>query len=313
MYEHDHHSHDRSPARNLSVALVTVLVFAFVEAGTGWWAGSLALLSDAGHMLTDSGALALAVFASWFARQPADAEHTWGHGRAEVLAAIANAVLMMGLVVGIVIGALDRFQHPAPVRGGAVIAVALGGLVVNLAVLRTLTHGGPQTLNTRAAMLHVVGDALGSVAAVVSGIVIITTGWTPIDPLLSMLICLLIVVSGWQVLRDSLNVVMEAVPSHLKTADIGRAMAAVPGVAAIHDLHIWRVTSDRIALSAHVVLRDMGGWLAVLAELNAVLRRDYGIDHATLQPEPLGEAPLTRRERADPGPDSGPRRHPRHR
>ncbi|MCI0749931.1 MAG: cation diffusion facilitator family transporter [Nevskiales bacterium] len=288
VYEHDHHSHDRGPGRRLGWALGLTLAFAGVEAIAGGWAGSLALLSDAGHMLTDSSGLALAVLAAWFARRPADAGHSWGHGRAETLAAFANALLMLILIAGIVWGAARRLQSPVVIQGDVVFGVALVGLVINLVILYTLSHG-PQNLNIRGAVLHVMGDTLGSVAALASGAVIVLTGWTPIDPILSLVICGLILTSGVRLMRDSVNVVMEGVPAHLKLEDIGRAIARTPGVVGVHDLHIWQVHSDQIALSAHVVLRHMDDWLRVLQRLRDALARDYGIQHVTLQPEPVPE------------------------
>ncbi|MGH8528822.1 MAG: cation diffusion facilitator family transporter [Nevskiales bacterium] len=291
MYEHDHHSHDSSTEQALTRALLFTLGFAVVEGVVGYWAGSLALLSDAGHMFTDASSLALAALAAHIARQPASRRHSWGMGRAEVLAALINALLMLAIVAGVVYGAILRLQQPVPVNGGAVFVVAALGLALNLLVLRTLTHSH-QTLNTRGAILHVLGDALGSVAALGSGVVIMLTGWTPIDPILSLVICGLILTSALRLLREGLHVVMEGVPRHLSLEEIGKTMAQVPGVTAVHDLHVWQVNSDRIALSAHVVLRRMEDWLAVLAELNRRLKQDYGIDHATLQPEPLPTVPL---------------------
>lgn len=291
MYEHDHHSHDHGSEQALTRALLFTLGFALVEAVTGYWAGSLALMSDAGHMLTDASSLALAALAAYIARRPASGRHSWGMGRAEVLAALINALLMFGIVAGVVYGAITRLQAPAPVNGGAVLVVAAIGLVLNLLVLRTLSHSH-QTLNTRGAILHVLGDALGSVAAVGAGAVILLTGWTPIDPILSLVICGLILTSALRLLREGLHVVMEGVPHHLDLSEIGKTMAQVPGVVAVHDLHVWQVNSDRIALSAHVVLRRMEDWLTVLAELNRRLQQTYGIDHATLQPEPMTAVPL---------------------
>ncbi len=291
MYEHDHHSHDHSTEQALTRALLFTLGFALVEAVTGYWAGSLALMSDAGHMFTDASSLALAALAAHVARRPASGRHSWGMGRAEVLAALINALLMLGIVAGVVYGAITRLQSPAPVNGGAVLVVAALGLGLNLLVLRTLSHSH-QTLNTRGAILHVLGDALGSVAALGSGAVILLTGWTPIDPILSLVICGLILTSALRLLREGLHVVMEGVPRHLDLDEIGRMMAKVPGVVAVHDLHVWQVNSDRIALSAHVVLRRMEDWLAVLAALNRELKQAYGIDHATLQPEPVATVPL---------------------
>jgi cobalt-zinc-cadmium efflux system protein len=291
MYEHDHHSHDRQSGRKLTLALLITLFFAGVEGVAGWWADSLALMSDAVHMLSDSTALGLAMLAAWIARRPADAGHTWGHGRAEVLAGMANAVIMLGIVAGIVYGAIHRLQDPPMVRGGVVVLVALIGLAVNLLVLYTLTRGH-QNLNVRGAVLHVMGDTLGSFAALGSGVVILLTGWMPIDPILSLLICVLILISALRLLREALNVVMEGVPRHLQLDDIGKTMASVPGVVSVHDLHVWQVHSDRIALSAHVVLRDMTTWLRVLAALRQELLTQYGIEHITLQPEPIPETPL---------------------
>lgn len=291
MYEHDHHSHDHSAGRALSTAVWITLGFAVVEAVAGWWAGSLALIGDAGHMVTDSGGLVLAWAAARLARRPADHNHSWGHGRAEVVAALLSALLMMLIVAGIVYSAIDRLRHPVEVVGGAVIGVAVIGLLVNVMVLRTLSHGH-QNLNTRGAILHVMGDLLGSVAAVLAGAVIWLTGWTPIDPLLSLLICALIVVASLRLLGDALHVVMEGVPKHLDLATIGRAMAQTRGVMGVHDLHIWQVNSERIALSAHVVLRDLRSWPAILDALRHRLDHDFGVEHVTLQPEPVEEVPL---------------------
>lgn len=295
MSGHDHHSHDHHSGRLLLRALWITIAFAGVEAVAGWWSGSLALLGDAGHMFTDSTALGLAAFAAALARRPSSRRHTWGMGRAEVLAALINAIFMLLVVAGLIYGAVDRLQAPKAVNGGAVMIVAALGLLLNLVVLRMLSgdHGGHDhghgNLNVRGAMLHVMGDLLGSVAALSAGAVIYFTGWTPIDPILSLVICALILFSSLSLLREGLHVLMEGVPTHLNLDEIGRAMARTPGVAGVHDLHIWQVRSDQIALSAHVVLRSMNDWLKVLDQLNQTLARDYGIKHATLQPEPLGE------------------------
>lgn len=291
MYEHDHHSHDRSAGEALSTAVWITLGFAAVEAAAGWWAGSLALIGDAGHMVTDSGALLLAWLAARLAQRPADARHSWGHGRAEVVAALLSGLLMLGIVAGIVYSAIGRLRDPVPVQGVAVIGIAAAGLAVNLLVFRTLSHGY-QNLNTRGAILHVLGDLLGSVAAVVAGLVVWITGWTPIDPLLSLLICGLIVVASLRLLRDAVHVVMEGVPRHLDLQAIGSAMAGTPGVIGVHDLHVWQVSSDRIALSAHVVLRDLRDWPPILAALRLRLNDRFGVEHVTLQPEPVAEVPL---------------------
>lgn len=291
MYEHEHHSHDHSAGAALSTAVWITLAFAAVEAVTGWWAGSLALIGDAGHMVTDSGSLLMAWVAARLARRPADHNHTWGHGRAEVVAALLSALTMLLIVGSIVYHAIERLREPVAVQGLAVIGVAAIGLLVNLVVLRTLSHSH-QNLNTRGAVLHVMGDLFGSIAAVAAGVVIWLTGWTPIDPILSLLICVLIVFASIGLLRDALHVVMEGVPRHLDIAAIGKAMAETPGVMGVHDLHVWQVNSDRIALSAHVVLRDLRKWPPILEALRVRLDEGFGVEHVTLQPEPVEEVAL---------------------
>jgi cobalt-zinc-cadmium efflux system protein len=265
-------------------ALLLTLGFSFVEAIAGWWSGSLALLSDAGHMLTDSLALALAAAAAILARRGPSVRHSYGWGRAEVLAALVNALVMIALIVAISAEAIHRLAARQPVDGTAVMAVAFIGLLINLAAAWLLS-GGRDNLNVRAALLHVLGDLLGSIAALVSGAVITLTGWTAIDPLLSFLIVLLILISAVRVLHEALHALMEGVPPSLDLERVGRAMAATDGVVSVHDLHIWSLSASRTALSAHVVLQHMGEWPAVLPRLQGVLAREHGIEHVTLQPE----------------------------
>lgn len=285
MGSHDHHGHHAPSSRNaLLAALCLTLVFAGIEFIAGLWANSLALIADAGHMLTDSSALALAALAAWIATRPATNRRTWGHGRAEVLAALINGAVMCVLVGLIVWQAVERFQTPRDVRGSAVIGVALIGLAVNVLVFFVLSRG-ERNINVRGAMLHVLGDLLGSVAALVSGIVILATGWTPIDPLLSLLICALILFAAARLLMDGVHVVMEGVPGNIDLKDVRTAMTEIDGVAEIHDLHIWQVSSERVALSAHVVVVDLIQWPEILHALNGRLLDRFGIDHPTLQPE----------------------------
>lgn len=285
MYEHDHHSHDHSSGRSLRWALLITLAFAGVEFVVGWWGGSLALMADAGHMLTDSTSLGLAAIAAWIATRPADAGHSWGHGRAEIIAALINGTVMLVLVGVIVYNAIQRFQNPVEVKGVAVLLVATIGLVVNLAVLKVL-HGGEENLNVRGAMLHVLGDLLGSVAAIASGAVILLTGWTPIDPILSLLICSLILVAAVRLLNTAFRIVMEGVPKRLDLEEVRAAMCEDPMVFDVHDLHIWQISSERIALSAHVVIHDLDHWPELLQRTNAMLLERFRIDHPTLQAEP---------------------------
>jgi len=302
---HTHHAgHSHAPAaRGLYAALVLTLGFAFLEAVGGLWSGSLALLGDAGHMFSDSAALALAAFAAWVARRPPSARHSYGFARAEAIAALVNSLLMFAVVTGIVVEAIGRLQAPRPIPGMVVMAIAAAGLAVNLVVLFILSRGA-HDLNTRGALLHVFGDLLGSVAALIAGAVIYFTGWTPIDALLSLLICALILFSTLRLLREALHVLMEGVPLHIDLNAVGRSMAALPGVISVHDLHIWTPASGAPALSAHVVVEDLDHWMKTLEALRALLGTRYGIEHVTLQPETragiVTVAPLARMARRVP-------------
>ena len=303
VHKHDHahgegahhaHSHaEHAGGNTLILALLLTLSFAGVEALAGWWSGSLALLSDAAHMLTDSSALGLAAAAAWFARRPPSLLHSYGLVRAEVLAALFNSVLMLALIGFIVHEAIERIGAPREIAGSAVIGVAVVGLIVNL-IVAWILHRGEQTLNSRAALLHVLGDMLGSVAAITAGIVIVTTGWTPIDPLLSLLVAALILASALRLLREVLHVLMEGVPLNVQLDAVGHDLAALPGVLRVHDLHVWTLSSGTIALSAHLELRDLADWPGILAAARQTLDAHHGIRHVTLQPETLAAAPLVR-------------------
>lgn len=290
-HSHHHHNHQAGAEHVLSGSFVIILIYAVVEAVGGWWSGSLALLGDAGHMFFDASALALAWFAAWFARRPAGARHSYGWARAEAVAALVNGLLMLLVVIAIVVEAVERLQRPQPVQGGVVMLLAFIGLAVNLVVLFKLSHGG-HDLNTRGALLHVMGDTVGSIGALVSGAVIYFTGWMPVDPLLSLVICGLILFSTLHLLRDVLHVFMEGVPGHLSLAEVGQAMAACPGVREVHDLHLWALGSDKSVLSAHVVVEDMQAWPTVLDALRELLAHEFYVDHVTLQPELPAEVKL---------------------
>ncbi|HEX9182149.1 MAG TPA: cation diffusion facilitator family transporter [Burkholderiales bacterium] len=265
-------------------AALLTLAFAAVEALGGWWTGSLALVSDAGHMLGDGGALALAAFAGWIAGRPPSHRHSYGLGRAEVFAATINGAALLLIAAAIAYEAVLRFGEPRPVQGGAAAAIALAGLALNLGIMNWLAPHG-RDLNTRAAALHVLGDALGSIAALAAGLVIALTGWTPIDALASLFICALIVALSLRLLRESLHALMEGTPLHLSPEAVGMEMARADGVVSVHDLHLWMLSGSRVALSAHVVVRDMARWDRTLRELQQLLRERFGIAHVTLQPE----------------------------
>lgn len=286
-HPHDHgrggHHHHGS-GRVLLFSLVFTLAFAVVEAVGGWWANSLALLSDAGHMLTDSSSLAIGAFAAWMARRPASRVHSFGLQRAEVLGALINAMLMIGVVAAIAWSAITRFAEPREVAGSTVMVIAAIGLLVNIAVAAILLRG-EQTMNVRGALIHVAGDLLGSVAALAAGLVIILTGWMPIDPLLSLGVSALILVSALRLLRDVVHVLMEGVPKGVDAARVSEALAAVEGVRSVHDLHIWSLSSNQRALAAHVEINRLSDWQRILPRLQGVLARRFAITHATLQPE----------------------------
>jgi cobalt-zinc-cadmium efflux system protein len=234
-------------------------------------------------MFTDSTALGIAALAAVIGQRPPSHRHSYGLGRAEIVAALFNSLLMIAIVIGIVSAAIERLQAPRPVAGGMVLGIAALGLAVNIGVALLLSRA-PGSLNTRAALLHVIGDLLGSLAALLAGAVILLTGWTPIDPLLSMVICALILFSSLRLLRDVLHVIMEGVPAHIDLPVVGRAMAAVAGVTSVHDLHIWTLSSGQVALSAHVVIEDMADWEDTLGALRTDLHDRFDIDHITLQP-----------------------------
>lgn len=280
--DHDHahhHSH-----RHLWWGFLITLGFAGVEAVTGLYAHSLALLSDAGHMATDGLALALAAIAGWVASHPATRHHSYGLGRVEVMAALFNTLLMLLIAAGILLAALSRLHAPPAVHAPLVMGMGAAGVAMNYLLYRVLGHGHLD-LNVRATLLHVLSDMLGSGAAFLAGAVILLTGWLPIDPLLSLFIAVLIVFSSLRLLRDAGQVLLEGVPPGLDLREIGGSMAGIEGVGSIHDLHVWCVSSDEVSLSAHVVIEHMGMWEAVYQGLKAHLEVRYRIHHITLQPE----------------------------
>jgi cobalt-zinc-cadmium efflux system protein len=289
--DHTFHAHARDASsasgdgvrRALVAGLVLTAAFALVEAGAGVFAGSLALISDAGHMATDAASFVVALVAHHVSRRPPSARASYGYSRAEVLAAFINALAMLALVVFIAIEAVERLRQPVPVAGHVVMGVAVAGLAINVFVAwRLMSAQG--SVNARGALLHVFGDILGSVAAIVAGAVVSFTGWTPIDPILSIAVALLILRSTVALLRESGAVLMERVPGHLSFDRIGRALATLPSVTSVHDLHVWSMGGGRVALSAHVIVDDGTRWPATLAAAQQLLAAEFGIDHATLQP-----------------------------
>ena len=291
-HEHDHrHEHEavvgRPSARPLLVAFGITALFTVIELLGGLLANSLALLADAGHMASDVAALALALLALWLARQPATPQRSYGLYRAEVLVALLNGASLLAISGVIAWEAVQRLQHPPEVKTGLMLGVAVAGMVANGLVGWILSRGGVHhhNLNIRGALLHVLSDFLGSLAAIVAAGVMWVTGWYWADPVLSLAIGALVLWSAWQLVRESVDVLLEATPRHLDLDEVRTSMEAVPGVEAVHDLHIWTLTSGVIALSSHVEVRPGVNWPTLLARLAHLLRERFGIVHVTLQPE----------------------------
>jgi cobalt-zinc-cadmium efflux system protein len=281
-----HHSHDAAESRRrLSLVLVLTASYMIAEVYGGWLTGSLTLLADAGHMLTDVAALTLALVAAWFSTRPATSTKTFGYYRLEILAALINGVALVVISLLIFYEAYRRWGTPPAIRGNLVIIFAAGGLLVNLVSARIL-HGRHEVdLNIRGVWLHLLGDALGSVAAIAAGAIISLRGWYGADPLFSVLIGLLIVWSSWRLIREATNVLLEGTPAHINLAAVEAAILQTEGVDNVHDLHIWTITSGREALSAHVIHADSIAPPVLLQELRTKLHDRFGVDHLTIQME----------------------------
>jgi cobalt-zinc-cadmium efflux system protein len=269
--------------RALTVALVLTGTYCVVEIVAGIATNSLALLSDAGHMFTDVGALSISVFAMRLAQRPPTASKTFGYHRVEILAAFVNG-LVLWLIVGLILReAYTRFFEPPPVRGGLMMIVAAAGLGVNLAGLWVLRHSHADNLNVRAAVAHVLGDALGSVGALVAGTIMVTTHWYAADPLVSVGIGLLILYSSWGIVRESVDILMQGTPRELSIEDIETSLRGLRGVQQVHDLHVWTQTSGMYLLSAHLVVQGEDAQRRVVEAAQSMLRERFGIAHTTVQ------------------------------
>jgi len=268
------------------VALALTASFMVVEAVVGFLTQSLALLADAGHMLADAGALGLAFFAQRFAERPRTERSTYGFRRAEVLAAFVNGMLLAGISVLILKEALERYLEPVSILGTPMLITASAGLCVNLLVAAVLMRSQKESLNVRAAFAHVLSDALGSVAAIVAGVAILVFGTTRIDAVVAALVALLVAWSGFRVLKESSGILLEAAPPHLDVAAVARSIRETPGVADVHDLHVWRISERFDTLTAHVVLCRGEHGTDVCRRVAERLHADHGLDHVTIQPEP---------------------------
>ncbi len=289
------HRHDHAHAplagraarrqRRLSLVLALTATYLVAEAVGGWLTNSLALLADAGHMLADVAALTLALVAVWFGARPATPRKTFGYHRLEILAALVNGVALIVISLLILYEAWGRWHDPRPVESDLMIAVAAGGLCVNLLCAWLLHADHADDLNVRGAWLHVLGDALGSVGAIIAGVLMSMWGWYQADALFSALIAVLIVWSSWHVIRESTNVLLEGTPAHINLASVEEAILQTGGVEAVHDLHVWTITSGREALSAHVVHAPHVVQPELLKALRVKLQDRFGVDHLTIQME----------------------------
>jgi cobalt-zinc-cadmium efflux system protein len=292
-HAHHHHGHghgDASAGNLRKLAIVLCLSFAYMvaEAVGGYFSNSLALLADAGHMLSDVAAIGLSLFAMWIARRPPTPQRTFGYQRMEILAALVNGGTLVAISIYIFVEAWRRLAHPPAVQGPLMIAVATGGLVVNLAALAVLHGGQGESLNMRGVWLHTLTDALGSLQAVGAGLAIWLFGWTLADPIASALIGCLVIYSSWTLLRETLAVLMEAAPGHIDVDQVRAELLGVQEVRAVHDLHVWTITSGRESLSAHVVTADGLTPRNLLAEIRKRLHDRFGIHHVTIQVEVEG-------------------------
>ena len=280
-HDHDHARVDSR--RALAIALALTAGFTVVEVVGGIAAGSLALLADAVHMLSDNVAIALSLVAVWLAAKPSTPERTYGYKRAEVLAALANGALLVALAIWIFVESIMRFRDPGDPLGGWMLAIALLGLCVNLASGAVLARARRGSLNVEAALRHVAADVLGSIGVAVAAVVILTTGWDQADPVVSIVIGVLVLASAWSILRDSTEILLESTPRGLDVDALGRRLAGAPGVVEVHDLHVWTITSGFTALSAHVLVRPGEDCHGRRRELERMVHEEFGIEHTTLQ------------------------------
>lgn len=297
-HDHSHeHAHDHSHAHSssLKVLLIAIIItglFAIVEALTGWFANSLTLMGDAGHMIADTLSLGIAATAAWIATRPSSSHQTYGFGRIEVLAAFVSGIMLLGIVVAIVLEAIEHLRTPEFVHGQMVIVVGVIGLLANLLVAWIL-NASEQNLNVKAALLHVISDILGSMAAIIAGIVVYFTGWMPIDPILSLFISLLILRSTIKLLLTTFHILMEGSPEHIDVDEVEKSLGQISQIKSVHDLHIWTLTSNQALLSAHVLIDDLANWNTIFQAIKSMLCEEYHIEHITIQPETAEFPPMS--------------------
>ena len=285
-HDHSHghgHVHTSSVSR-LRIALAITAVILVVEAVGGYAANSLALIADAGHMLTDVAALALSLFVAWFSQRPETPKRTYGYLRLEILAAFLNGATLLLISVWIIWEAISRLRTPEPVQSGLMLAVAVLGLVANAISAWVLRPTGDDNLNVRGAYLHILGDLLGFVGTIVAALLIRTLGWVAADTIASVIVSVLILRGAWALVRDSVDVLLESTPSHISAASVRDQLVAIPGIESVHDLHVWTVTSNVIAMSVHAIVREPERHQHVLEHVLDAMRL-FGISHVTVQLE----------------------------
>ena len=278
------HAAERTKLSVLGTAVALTLGFSAIELAGGIWSNSLALIGDAGHMVTDSASLLFALIANRIAAKGADSEHTFGHGRVEVLAAFINGLVMLGVVFWLFIEAAGRIRTPEAVSGESVMLIALCGLLVNVGVALSLSRDR-HNINTRSALLHVMGDLLGSVAAIAAGAVIWMGGPAIVDPILSIFVGFMLLHATWGILRDSVSVLLDSSPAPEDFVAIGRFLRSIPDVRDVHDLHVWTMSPGHDAVQCHLSIDAPECWPRILREARTGIRRHFGIDHVTIQPE----------------------------
>lgn len=286
MQAHAHnHSHGRDDRRRLTIVLVLSTTYMFAEAAGGLITGSLALLADAGHLLSDVGSLVLGLFAVWAAQRPATAQRTYGHTRVEILAALAQGVALVVVALMICLEAFERLGQPAAVDGLGMVLVAAGALVVNSIGLVVLNGGRADSINIRGVWLHVASDAAGSFGVMCAGAAIWLFGWAWADAAASIAISVLVLFAAWQLVRDATDILMETAPGHLDVDEIRRAISSLPAVQSVHDLHVWTIGNNEISLSSHLVAPRDGDLPSLLRDVRALLGSRFSIHHSTVQIE----------------------------
>lgn len=285
-HHHHHAPHDLTRKESVSAlrkTLAIVLVFMVIEFVFGWISNSLALMTDALHMFTDAGAILLSLFAFWLSKRPPNQKLTYGYHRTEIIAALISGFTTWGLSIWLIYEAIHRLFHPEPVEGMMVLIVAGVGFLANLAMMMILHKNQKDSLNVRGAYVHILGDLLGSLGVVLAGLLLIIFDWYPIDPIITLVFSLIVIFSATKLIKDTLHILMEGTPKDINAQEVEERLKNLPGVQAVHDLHIWSLTQDQVALSAHLVSDSSS---QTLKEAEQLLKQEYDIDHTTLQIEP---------------------------